>query len=98
MFETLPQDIPYRFRKLLKSPVFTLIAVLSLGLGIGLNVIVFTWIKAILLQPLPRVKEASQLVQVYSTDSKGNPATFSYPNYIDSRDQNEVFSGLIAYD
>ncbi len=95
--ETLWQDIRFGFRVLLKSPAFSLVAVLSLALGIGANSAVFSIINASLLKPLP-VEEPKQLVSLFTTDAKnpGNLPT-SHLNYIDYRDQNQVFAGVLAF-
>jgi Acidobacterial duplicated orphan permease len=95
--ETLWQDVRFGFRILLKSPAFTLVAALSLALGIGANTAVFSIINASLLKPLP-VEEPERLASVFTTDAKnpGNLPT-SHLNYVDYRDQNQVFSGLLAY-
>jgi len=83
-------------RVLTKSPGFTLVAVLSLALGIGGNAAIFTLVKAVFLRPLP-VSDPSTLVSVFQTDVK-NPGQFgfSYANFKDYRDGNTVFSGLLA--
>ena len=99
--ETLWQDLRFGFRMLLKSRAFTAVAILSLALGIGANTTIFTLVNAVFLQPLP-VKEPAQLISVFGTDekNKGNLLNFmpiSYPNYVDYRDQNDVFSGLLAF-
>src|SRR5262245_29009121 len=95
--ETLWQDIRFGFRILFKSPAFTIVAALSLALGIGANTAVFSIINAALLKPLP-VEEPERLASVFTTDVKnpGNLPT-SHLNYVDYRDQNQVFSGLLAY-
>src|SRR5262245_48013248 len=95
--ETLWQDICFGFRILLKSPAFTLVAALSLALGIVANTAVFSIINTSLLKPLP-VEEPARLVSLFTIDSgrPGNHPT-SHLNYIDYRDQNQVFSGLLAY-
>src|SRR5262245_2196557 len=97
LMETLWQDIRFGFRILFKSPAFTLVAALSLALGIGANTAVFSVINATLLKPLP-VEEPGRLVSFFTTDAKnpGNLPT-SHLNFIDYRDQNQVFSGLLAY-
>src|SRR5262245_14015246 len=95
--QTFWQDIRFGFRVLLKSPAFSLVAILSLALGIGANTAVFSIINTSLLKPLP-VEEPKQLVSLFTTDAKnpGNLPT-SHLNYVDYRDQNQVFSGLLAF-
>src|SRR5215210_5074797 len=98
---TLMQDIRFGARMLFKSRAFTVVAILSLALGIGANTTIFTLVNAVLLQPLP-VAEPAQLMSVFGTDenNRGNQldyAPISYPNYVDYRDQNNVFSGLLIY-
>ncbi len=91
-------DLRFAFRQLVKSPGFTLAAVLVLGLGIGANTAVFSLVNTMLFAP-PGYARPHELVQVFSQDLK-NPKTFrafSYPTYADIRDQNSVFSGLAAY-
>jgi predicted permease len=94
---TLWQDVRFGFRILFKSPAFTIVAALSLALGIGANTAVFSIINAALLKPLP-VEEPESLVSLFTTDAKnpGNLPT-SHLNYVDYRDQNQVFSSLLAY-
>src|SRR5881628_381786 len=99
---TLLQDLRYGARLLLKSPAFTLVAALSLALGIGANTTIFTLINAVLLNPLP-VADPAQLVSVFTTNERnqngalGNFLQLSPMNYKDLRDQNAVFSGLAAH-
>jgi predicted permease len=98
--ETLIRDIRYGLRMLRKSPVLTLVAALSLALGIGANSAIFTVVNAIFLHPLP-VLEPERLVNVFTTDqrNRGGFNDFlptSYPNYEDYRDHNQVFSALAA--
>lgn len=91
------KDLRYTVRILLKRPAFTLIAILTLALGIGANTAVFSLVDTILLRPLP-VSHPEQLVEVYGTVHNGADYTIqSYPNYKDYRDRNNVFSGLLAY-
>ena len=100
--QTLFQDIRYGFRVLVKSPGFTVVAVLTLALGIGANTAIFSLINAVLLRMLP-VKNPGELVAVGNPGrandrSMGSPQVdiFSYPLYKDLRDGNHVFSGLMA--
>ena len=95
--ETLIQDVRYGLRRLLRSPGFSLVAVLSLALGIGANTAIFSLVNTALLRPLP-VERPGQIVSLSnSAGGRGFP-TFSYPNYKDIRDRSgEVFDGLYAY-
>ncbi|HEX4946105.1 MAG TPA: ABC transporter permease [Blastocatellia bacterium] len=96
--QTLLQDLRYSLRRLRKSPGFTLIAILSLALGIGANTAIFSLVNTALLRPLPLVERPQEIVSVYGTFNNGAGDTlFSYPNYKDLRDRNDVFTGLLAY-
>jgi predicted permease len=93
--ETLIQDIRFGARRLLKSPGFTLIAIVSLALGVGANTAIFTLVNAVLLRPLP-VAHPEQIVSVAVRGKNDSMQAFSYPNYVDFRDRNQVLSGLIV--
>jgi len=95
--ETLLHDVRYGSRQLLKHPVFTILAIVSLALGIGANTAIFSLVNTVLLRQLP-VKEPSQLIEVYGSLNNGADFTLqSYVNYKDYRDRNDVFSGLFVY-
>ncbi|MGH2779910.1 MAG: ABC transporter permease [Thermoleophilaceae bacterium] len=93
----LIQDLRYAVRSLRKTPGFTVVAILTLALGIGANAAIFTVLDRALLRPLP-VEEPDRLV-VLSTLREGGDRNmnFSYPAYHDYREGSEVFSGLIAF-
>jgi len=93
---TLWQDLRYGARLLLKQPGFTLIALLTLALGIGANTAIFSLVNATLLRRLP-VAEPENLVYVYSGNSRSPYGPFSYPDYAELRDHNQVFDSLIAW-
>src|SRR5262245_38502097 len=95
---TLWQDLRYGARTLLKKPGFTTIAVMTLALGIGANTAIFSVTDKLLLRSLP-VKDPHQLALVSgeSVNPKFQSNLFSYPDYVDYRNQNEVFSGLFAF-
>jgi macrolide transport system ATP-binding/permease protein len=83
---------------MIKSPGFTAVAVIALALGIGANTAIFSLINALLLRPLSGVEEPARLVIVYTSDySSSQYSTSSYPDYVDYREQNSVFSDLAAY-
>src|SRR5215831_15060427 len=93
--DRLKQDVAFALRVLRKSPGFTMVAVLTLALGIGANAVVFSIMNSFLVHPL-NVPQADSLYQLeYGRNKSGN---FSYPNYIDLRDRNSSFEDLAAYD
>ncbi|PYT04268.1 MAG: permease, partial [Acidobacteria bacterium] len=88
----------YSVRMFRKSPLFAIVAVVALALGIGANTTIFSLVYALLLRPLPGVEEPQRLVLVFTSDfSSTLYGTSSYPDYIDYRDRNEVFEGLAVY-
>jgi predicted permease len=93
--QTLLQDLRYGFRRLIKTPSFAFIAALSLALGIGANTAVFSLVNMILFRPLP-VVNPQEVVSVAAVGKEGAMTAFSYPNYLDFRDRNEVLSGLLV--
>src|SRR5882672_1178642 len=97
------QDLRFGVRMLLKNPGFTVIAALTLALGIGVNTALFSLFNAVALRPLP-VKDPDRVVKVYrkelgnsSRGVSGSASMLSYPEYTGYRDNTQVFSGLTAY-
>src|SRR5689334_11011787 len=93
-------DLRYALRMLRKSPVFTIVAILSIALGIGANTAIFTLLDQAVLQLLP-VKNAQDLVLVrphgpWSGSNWGDGSELSYPMYADFRDHNDVFDGMFC--
>ena len=93
--QTLWQDMRYGARMLLKKPGFTLIAVITLALGIGANTAIFSLVNAVLLRPLP-FAESERLVWTWGEFSGGNRASTSPPDFLDYRAQNRCFEELAA--
>jgi predicted permease len=91
------QDLSFGLRMLLKNPGFTLIAIITLALGVGANTAIFSIVNALLLRPLPGVVEPERLVQVGRTREDGVFDSLSYPDYLDYREQSTVFSGIAVY-
>ena len=91
------QDLRYGLRLLVKQPVFTLVAVLSLALGIGANTAIFSLVDALFWQTLP-VESPESLVALYTRDEK-NPgfAPLSHLNWKDYREMSRSFSGVLGY-
>src|ERR1700677_1454367 len=99
------QDVRFAFRTFLKNPGFTLLAVLTLALGIGANTAIFTVLDSVLLRSLP-VPQPQQLVVLTNPDAhgmsngseSGDRSLLAYSEYEYLRDHNEVFSGIFASD
>lgn len=94
---TLLQDLRSSFRSLVKTPTLTFAAVLSLGLGIGANTTVFTWVQAVLLRPVPGAQDPDRLYVPTIETREGRPRSWSYPNYRDFRDRKRLVD-FIAQD
>src|SRR5258708_1048276 len=95
--ETLWQDLRHSVRMLLKRPGLTLTVVMTLALGIGANATIFTWIKAVLLAPLPGMERPDELVEIWGATRHNSALSTSYLDYLDFRDRNTALSGLIAH-
>src|SRR6202789_244182 len=92
--EETVRDIRFAFRKLLHSPGFALTAILTLAVGIGANVVVFSVLNGIMLRPL-NVPQPNNLVQIAGEGNRGDSQ--SYPDYRDYQDRNQSFTGMLAY-
>src|SRR5919206_4175420 len=92
----LLQDMRYGLRVLRRKPGFTLVAVLTLALGVGMNTALFTVFDALALRPLP-LRDPEQLVYVEGRDERGKAKNlFSYQDYLDYRARNTSFTALAA--
>src|SRR5690242_16637729 len=92
------QDVRYGLRQLRRNPGFTIVAVLTLALGIGANTAVFSVVDAVLLRPLP-YSHPEQLFRLYPTDRSGRHTmeATSYPDFHDWEDQSRTFEPMAAY-
>ena len=91
-------DLKYALRMLIKTPAFTIIAVLTLALGIGANSAIFSVVDTVLLRPLP-FPNPDQLVMIWG-NSKSEPDakyTQCFPDFFDFREQSQSFSAMAAY-
>ena len=94
----LLQDVRFALRQLRKSPGFTLTAVMMLALAICANSTVFSWIDGTMLHPIPGARDTSGFVSVMRGQWNVSPAPpLSYQDYRDLREQNQTFSGILAY-
>jgi len=89
------RDFLFALRQLQKSPGFTLIAIITLALGIGANTAIFSVIYSVLLKPLP-YPEADRLTIVSESDSNQPQISVAFPDYIDWKTQNHSFDELAA--
>lgn len=104
--EQLLQDIRFGTRTLWRSPGLTVAAVLAIALGVGINVGIFSVLNGLALRllPVPRAQEIVSIDQTLHFRGQGdrsvhnNPGWFSYSEYLEYRDHNDVFSGLVAYE
>ena len=97
MAETLLKDIRYALRWMARSPGFSAVAILSLGLGVGVNTAMFSLVDSLLFRPLP-VSSPDTLVDVFTTGGDGDEyATSSYQDFLDLKSQNTVFTDMIGY-
>jgi putative ABC transport system permease protein len=94
--ETLWQDLRYGLRTLMKNPGFTLVAVLTLSLGIGANTAIFSVVNAVLLRPLP-FAEPERLVWLWDTQPQLTTTPTSLPDFLGWKSQNQSFEHLAAF-
>ena len=93
--DTLWQDIRFGFR-MLRKPAFTLIALLTLALGIGANTAIFSVVNAVLLNPLP-YPQSERIMEVCTKGTSFDCSSVSYPNFLDWQRENQDFQAVAAY-
>jgi len=93
---TLRQDFRYALRGISRNKGFAAVAILTIGIGIGANTTVYSWIHALLLNPLPGASQPDRVVAVESVAANGEPLTTSYLDYRDFRDHLRSFESISA--
>ena len=92
----LISDLRHSIRLLLKNPGFTVVAVLTLALGIGANTTIFSWINSALLNPVPGIARPSEVVALTLSKPGDRPFPFTYPDLEAMRDGQQSFTGIAA--
>ncbi|HKH71711.1 MAG TPA: ABC transporter permease, partial [Vicinamibacterales bacterium] len=87
----------YAVRTLLNSPAFSLVAIVSIAIGIAGNAVIFSAADALFLRARPGISDPGRLVDVGGTRIGRALDTMSYPNFVDLRDRSRVFDGIAAY-
>jgi putative ABC transport system permease protein len=95
--ESLTQNFRYAFRMLVKNPGFSLVAILTLGLGIGATTAIFSVVNAVLLQPLP-YPQPDRIVQLEMKFPQGNGPVISIPKFVAFQEQSQILGNIAAYD
>jgi macrolide transport system ATP-binding/permease protein len=83
--DMITHDLRYGWRLMLRRPAFTAIAILTLGLGIGANVTIYSWVEALLLRPMPVVPHADRFAALSTTTRTRTGLSVSWPNFVDMR-------------
>jgi putative ABC transport system permease protein len=97
LVENLIQDLRFSLRALMKCPAFAALAILSLALGIGANTAIFSLVNAVLLRPIPALRDPGRLVSLYRMQKNEPYYSMGYPDYADLRDRSHSFSGVAAH-
>lgn len=95
LLEDTLRDLRYAGRSLAKNPVFSLVAVVTLALGIGANSAVFSVVNGVLLKPLS-FEDPERLVVLEEATEQGNSLLVSHPNFVDWREQSRSFTGMLS--
>jgi predicted permease len=98
MMDTLARDLRHAFRVLRRDVGVTIVALLSIGLAIGANATIFTWLDNLVLHPLPVVPRVDRIVQLHTLGPQGAVWSVSYPDLQDWRTQAHAFTGIAGYD
>src|SRR6266567_4142651 len=94
--ESLFKDVLYGFRAMRRSPAFSLVVILTLALGIGLNTAIFSVVNAVLLKPLP-YPESERLVWFGESAGRAEGISVTWGNFQHWRDSNHTFEAMAAF-
>jgi predicted permease len=97
LLEQIARDFRHGIRALLKMPVLSTVVILSLGVGIGVNTVVFSWIEAVVMRPMPGVEQAGSFYSIEPRNEAGSFPGTSWPEYRDLQTRLTSFSDLLAY-
>jgi predicted permease len=93
---TFLRDLRYGLRTLARNPGFAVVAVLTIGIGIGASTTIFSWMRSMLLNPLPGAAQAERVVAIENTAPDGEPLTTSYLDFRDFRDNLHLLNFVTA--
>ena len=93
---TLLRDLRYGLRTLIGNPGFTAVAVLTIGIGIGASTTIFSWMRSMLLNPVPGASQPERIVAIENMAPDGEPITTSYLDFRDFRDNLKLVSLVTA--
>jgi predicted permease len=91
------QDLRYALRTLRRSPGFAVVAVLTIAIGIGANTTIFSWLRSLVLDPLPGATQSERIVAIENTAPDGEPLTTSYLDFRDYRDKIRSVNFVTGY-
>ena len=97
MLDTFLLDTRHAVRALARSPIFVVVAVMSLGTGIGVNTAVFSWMDSLVLRPFPALTEPGRVVGLETVSAGGVESPVSYPTLQAWREESRSFSGVSAW-
>ena len=93
----LLQDLRYALRTFRNRPTFTLVAILTIAIGIGANTTIFSWLRSLVLNPFPGATQPERIVAIENTAPNGEPITTSYLDFRDFRDNLKLLENVTAY-
>src|SRR5580765_1623741 len=91
------QDMRYALRAFRSRPTFAIVAVLTIAIGIGANTTIFSWLRALVLNPFPGAAAPERIVAIENTAPDGEPITTSYLDFRDFRDRLQLVNNVTAY-